>query len=360
MRPVLRGAMRLGPWPAAVVGLAAALALAAVLGLDIARPALAADPTSCDIKTGASCLWNEGCDCDHDGYVRDSGKAQKYCHFDKCPLDSNDTDATKLGKTSTNNADGDGWTKAYDCDDNDKCIGKTCGVSVCPGAPDAGPTDSGATPDAGTGVDVPPQSDVAETDIAKPDSTNDVAPADAQPADILVKDVDTAEPPDVAAPQDQQSRLPDAEQTTQLPDIASLLADSGGTESVVADADIVGGGGLQDSFALVGGGVVLHGEPPAPGCGASPAATGTVAGLVALLSLSLLALGRRRLLRAMLLLTVLCGCATVQPWQRERLAHRCMILGRNAGEQTLEQHTFQYREGAAGGFGGGGGGCGCN
>jgi hypothetical protein len=37
-----------------------------------------------------------------------------------------------------------------------------------------------------------------------------------------------------------------------------------------------------------------------------------------------------------------------------------MVIGRNGGELQLEQHAFQYREGAAGGFGGGGGGCGCN
>jgi predicted transporter len=54
------------------------------------------------------------------------------------------------------------------------------------------------------------------------------------------------------------------------------------------------------------------------------------------------------------------GCATVKPWERETLAKPCMIFSSNTYEVVLEQHLLQYREGAAGGFGGGGGGCGCN
>ena len=54
------------------------------------------------------------------------------------------------------------------------------------------------------------------------------------------------------------------------------------------------------------------------------------------------------------------GCVVVKPWQRGTLARRCMLLDADPEELLLEQHTFAYREGAAGALGGGGGGCGCN
>lgn len=54
------------------------------------------------------------------------------------------------------------------------------------------------------------------------------------------------------------------------------------------------------------------------------------------------------------------GCATVKPWQRGTLAKRCMQFDSDGDEAIFEQHTFAYREGAAGAVGGGGGGCGCN
>jgi len=37
-----------------------------------------------------------------------------------------------------------------------------------------------------------------------------------------------------------------------------------------------------------------------------------------------------------------------------------MTFQEDVDELLLEQHTYEYREGAIGGFGGGGGGCGCN
>lgn len=62
-----------------------------------------------------------------------------------------------------------------------------------------------------------------------------------------------------------------------------------------------------------------------------------------------------------LALVVACaGCATVAPYERERLAERAMQLDPDPLERKVEQHTHEYREGASGGFGGGGGGCGCN
>lgn len=54
------------------------------------------------------------------------------------------------------------------------------------------------------------------------------------------------------------------------------------------------------------------------------------------------------------------GCATVAPYERERLSHRAMQLDPDPSWTAIEQHTHEYREGAAGGLGGGGGGCGCN
>ena len=57
---------------------------------------------------------------------------------------------------------------------------------------------------------------------------------------------------------------------------------------------------------------------------------------------------------------VLVGCATVAPYERERLAERAMELDPDPLWAEMEQHTHDYREGASGGLGGGGGGCGCN
>ena len=54
------------------------------------------------------------------------------------------------------------------------------------------------------------------------------------------------------------------------------------------------------------------------------------------------------------------GCATVAPWERERLAARGMQLDPDPLAVELDQHTHEVREAASGGFGSGGGGCGCN
>lgn len=56
---------------------------------------------------------------------------------------------------------------------------------------------------------------------------------------------------------------------------------------------------------------------------------------------------------------VLSGCATVQPWQRGRLADPCMIFGADPGRVAYMTHWQDAREGASGGFGVQGGGCGC-
>jgi hypothetical protein len=53
------------------------------------------------------------------------------------------------------------------------------------------------------------------------------------------------------------------------------------------------------------------------------------------------------------------GCATVQPWQRGRLADPEMVFDANGAQVSYETHWQEAREGAAGGFGVQGGGCGC-
>jgi hypothetical protein len=54
------------------------------------------------------------------------------------------------------------------------------------------------------------------------------------------------------------------------------------------------------------------------------------------------------------------GCATVAPYERERLAKRDMQLDRNPDATAGEQHAAAYREGSTGAMGSSGGGCGCN
>jgi hypothetical protein len=53
------------------------------------------------------------------------------------------------------------------------------------------------------------------------------------------------------------------------------------------------------------------------------------------------------------------GCATVQPWQRGRLADPCMIFDSDAGQVVYMAHWQEAREAAAGGYGVQSGGCGC-
>jgi len=53
------------------------------------------------------------------------------------------------------------------------------------------------------------------------------------------------------------------------------------------------------------------------------------------------------------------GCATVQPWQRGRLADRCMIFDADSSQVAYMAHWQEAREGAAGGYGVQSGGCGC-
>jgi Domain of unknown function (DUF4266) len=63
---------------------------------------------------------------------------------------------------------------------------------------------------------------------------------------------------------------------------------------------------------------------------------------------------------ATLVLVAAGGCATVAPYERERLAKSDMALGRNPDVSAGEGHATAYREGSSGAMGASGGGCGCN
>lgn len=65
------------------------------------------------------------------------------------------------------------------------------------------------------------------------------------------------------------------------------------------------------------------------------------------------------MIRVLVLLT-LGACAGARPYQRGPLAAPCMQFDPDPMAVLLQQHVFEYREGATGGYGGGGGGCGCN
>jgi len=53
------------------------------------------------------------------------------------------------------------------------------------------------------------------------------------------------------------------------------------------------------------------------------------------------------------------GCATVQPWQRGRLADPAMEFDADSAQTAYMTHWQEAREGSAGGFGVQSGGCGC-
>lgn len=66
----------------------------------------------------------------------------------------------------------------------------------------------------------------------------------------------------------------------------------------------------------------------------------------------------RSLLLALALASL--GCVTVRPWQRERLARRCMEPDDPASSASFEAHVRAVRSGDIPAGGAGGGGCGCN
>ena len=66
-----------------------------------------------------------------------------------------------------------------------------------------------------------------------------------------------------------------------------------------------------------------------------------------------------RILVVLAIATTSGACATVQPWQRGRLADPCMTFEANAALNAYAAHWQESREGSSGGAGVQGGGCGC-
>jgi hypothetical protein len=60
-----------------------------------------------------------------------------------------------------------------------------------------------------------------------------------------------------------------------------------------------------------------------------------------------------------ILSAILTGCATVQPWERERLSDPYMIFDENPILKGMQEHYINIREGSEGGNGSQSGGCGC-
>jgi hypothetical protein len=72
---------------------------------------------------------------------------------------------------------------------------------------------------------------------------------------------------------------------------------------------------------------------------------------------------RERAALGLLVVTALlgaAGCATVAPYERERLARPDMLMAHSPDASAGEEHATAYREGASGALGASGGGCGCN
>jgi hypothetical protein len=63
-----------------------------------------------------------------------------------------------------------------------------------------------------------------------------------------------------------------------------------------------------------------------------------------------------------MLMPWLSGCTSmgVQPWEREVLARREMLLDADPVQAGTDDHIYFSKEASSGGRGFGGGGCGCN
>ena len=72
---------------------------------------------------------------------------------------------------------------------------------------------------------------------------------------------------------------------------------------------------------------------------------------------------RRRqigLLIAFLMLVLVAGCATVQPWDRDLLAQKKMSFNPSPMLSSIDEHIYFSKEASMGGADVTGGGCGCN
>jgi hypothetical protein len=69
-----------------------------------------------------------------------------------------------------------------------------------------------------------------------------------------------------------------------------------------------------------------------------------------------------RLFAAALTVATLAGCALQPPqaWEKRALAKPEMTMAGDPLADRFDQHTYNSKENASGGYGVGGGGCGCN
>jgi hypothetical protein len=65
-------------------------------------------------------------------------------------------------------------------------------------------------------------------------------------------------------------------------------------------------------------------------------------------------------LPGLLIVIALCGCETVQPWERGILSKDEMQWQPNVMEAQLRNQVYASKEASSGGTGTAGGGCGCN
>jgi hypothetical protein len=63
---------------------------------------------------------------------------------------------------------------------------------------------------------------------------------------------------------------------------------------------------------------------------------------------------------ALMTLLSVCGCAGVEPWDRDVLARPDMQIVSDPSEAAADEHIYFSKEASSGGQGFGGGGCGCN
>ena len=68
---------------------------------------------------------------------------------------------------------------------------------------------------------------------------------------------------------------------------------------------------------------------------------------------------RIRILILLAVASLIGGCFTVQPWEKEGLSDPIMIIDENPINAGLKEHFLDYREGAEGATGAESGGCGC-
>jgi len=70
--------------------------------------------------------------------------------------------------------------------------------------------------------------------------------------------------------------------------------------------------------------------------------------------------GRLLMFAALIVSTAACSSLGVQPWERDVLAKREMLLISNPIEAATDDHIYFSKEATSGGQSFGGGGCGCN